>query len=1040
MATRPTPAGPISESITPMPAISIGNDDDDWEIEYRLELQERQKERLTELTKHAEEDFNKRKANALDDRATLERVHESYTRSLARIKQMMRDEEIALLDREREIRKRSRGEVDDEASEQLKREQHELWDNGDDDDNTSEIEYRAELQEMQKERLPELTKQAEEDFNKRKANALDDRATLERVLEYYMRSFVRINQVPKDEEDAMLERGKEIRTLSRGEVDDEASEQLKREQQELWDQLRGRRYSNDTASEQKTRRPEQHSSSSETRRATAQQRQPSQAPAPQLRPTSRPTMWVPPETPKEINRIPVPRQTQRWVSGSSTAPSFVQPSRNDTRPPMQYGPSNSSSVTSLPLLGNPSLGQNAPPPSSDVSVFDLPERGFSSSAHKISNNQYVKKSALPPMPSKQVAFHRVEDSLQTSPQTHPGRQDRAQIPPQSRISPKPRGENSSRPPTDKRHPSSSLSGTYFPPSTQPLSRAGPRGPDTSSSSISPDQGKLASSWNHRPSVGNAKTASTMGSSHRSSIKQGVSSLLRQSKGTTLGFEQTLEDQIEWRPEREAPRTNWSHKREEARKQLDEIRKKGYSSSASSAAMSILRERDSQASGRPKSKRGFGLSTTTASKPSVDYEESGEQLESRDESLHGADGTPRTDNLNASGHFEASPRTGVSLMQRQKGGLDASMDDEKIRKDDVRMGKRQEEILHATKDAQGPPNPVSREVQFGSNDGHLSNPSGANYEERLRQLLDGLNSIDLTGHISEQAEHFDAHGCSSDVYKAKLMMHDHMLVDVAVKRIRIHIYRNKSVAKIIFRELKVWSGLNHPNILPLLGYVRHGEYPAMVSRWMVKGSTRDYIERNPDYSKAYMTTGIAAGLAYLHERNIVHSDLKSDNIFISDSGEPLLADFGISRIVTQTSSTSQSSAKGSIRWMAIEFWLSDLNEEEGKVVHTKHTDIWAFGMVELLTHRVPFFEITSDVRVLSKIEKGLLPSRPTSLEGGDKQLLWSICQECWRTIPQERPNILSICERLSNDKVRERDETDSGIENEGTKNVMIAEPA
>ncbi|KLO11392.1 hypothetical protein SCHPADRAFT_474183 [Schizopora paradoxa] len=217
MTARPTPAGPMSESITPMPADSNGNDDD-WEIEYRAELQERQKERLAELTKQAEEDFNKRKASALDDRATLERVHETYMRSLARIKQMMKDEEDALLEREREVRK---------------------W--------------------------------------------------------------------------------------SRGEVDDEASEQLKREQQELWDQLRGRRYSNNTAT---------------------QQRQPSQAPAPQSQPVQRTTMWVPPEAPKEANRIPVPRQTQRSVSGSSTAASFVQPSRTDMRPPMQYGPSSSSSVAS----------------------------------------------------------------------------------------------------------------------------------------------------------------------------------------------------------------------------------------------------------------------------------------------------------------------------------------------------------------------------------------------------------------------------------------------------------------------------------------------------------------------------------------------------------------------------------------------------------------------------------------------------------------------------------------------------------------------
>ena len=90
MTARPTPAGPMSESINPMqPDNSKDSTDDDWEIEYRAELQERQKERLAELTKQAEEDFNQKKASNPDDKVYLERVHDGYMRSLARIRQMM---------------------------------------------------------------------------------------------------------------------------------------------------------------------------------------------------------------------------------------------------------------------------------------------------------------------------------------------------------------------------------------------------------------------------------------------------------------------------------------------------------------------------------------------------------------------------------------------------------------------------------------------------------------------------------------------------------------------------------------------------------------------------------------------------------------------------------------------------------------------------------------------------------------------------------------------------------------------------------------
>ncbi|KLO06858.1 hypothetical protein SCHPADRAFT_932821 [Schizopora paradoxa] len=299
---KPTLDGLMSESTRPIPA----DDYDDWETRYRVHLQERQKERFAELTKQAEEEFNQRKANAPGDRAYHERLHDSYLRSLARVRQMMKDEEDALVEKERQVRRWSIGdkEVDEESElEQLKREQHVLWgqlqgsgkrrsvreqntlhlgrqssssieiqpvkakqqqssqvtaprsqytdahaptqfrasrshpsyepsnqrpppwipddfklsptpaDNGDGD---WEIEYRAELHERQRGRLSELCKQAEKDFSQRKVNlkAPDDRAYHERLHDSYLRSMARVRQIMRDDEDALVEKERQIRNLS----------------------------------------------------------------------------------------------------------------------------------------------------------------------------------------------------------------------------------------------------------------------------------------------------------------------------------------------------------------------------------------------------------------------------------------------------------------------------------------------------------------------------------------------------------------------------------------------------------------------------------------------------------------------------------------------------------------------------------------------------------------------------------------------------------------------------------------------------------
>ena len=67
--------------------------------------------------------------------------------------------------------------------------------------------------------------------------------------------------------------------------------------------------------------------------------------------------------------------------------------------------------------------------------------------------------------------------------------------------------------------------------------------------------------------------------------------------------------------------------------------------------------------------------------------------------------------------------------------------------------------------------------------------------------------------------------------------------------------------------------------------------------------------------------------------------------MSESGEPLLADFGISRCMTTTSTANSSTGvKGSARWMAIELLtpVADETIEVGR--HTRQSDVWAYGMV------------------------------------------------------------------------------------------------
>jgi len=240
--------------------------------------------------------------------------------------------------------------------------------------------------------------------------------------------------------------------------------------------------------------------------------------------------------------------------------------------------------------------------------------------------------------------------------------------------------------------------------------------------------------------------------------------------------------------------------------------------------------------------------------------------------------------------------------------------------------------------------------------------------------------------------------------------------VAVKRLRFHIFRDRNVSKVVFKELKIWSSLRHPNVLSLLGFVIHDKYPALVSQWMINGTMRKYMETNPGIRVKPMAKGIAEGLRYLHEIGVIHSDLKTENILISNTGAPLLANFGISRLVTSmTANTSTTSFKGSARWIAVELLISNLNDSLSTKPsqHTKATDVWAYGMVvyELLSGAEPFSDLRNDLQVAMAIVNGQKPRVPPSfnLDSEDDNVLWRVCQSCWETSAADRPAMAVICD-------------------------------
>ncbi|KAL0954109.1 hypothetical protein HGRIS_005255 [Hohenbuehelia grisea] len=205
-------------------------------------------------------------------------------------------------------------------------------------------------------------------------------------------------------------------------------------------------------------------------------------------------------------------------------------------------------------------------------------------------------------------------------------------------------------------------------------------------------------------------------------------------------------------------------------------------------------------------------------------------------------------------------------------------------------------------------------------------------------------------------------------------------------------------KYIEREIKIWSRLVHPRILPFYCACLEATRPFMVTKFCKNGNVLQHLRSHPDANRTRILHEVCLGMVYLHNQNVIHADLKGSNILIGDGGNALITDFGLSHLQDQVATTASRTRAsthrmaGTLRWMAPE--LLD-GESLGKPC-----DVYSFGLLswELYTGRVPYGEIPERAVTRRIVDKQERPSRPERM-GND---LWAITELCWAHDPISRP--------------------------------------